>query len=66
MDLRRVQKQDPTLYWHDIEFKELKDGDIYRMFESTGEPVKDNNGETEFVADSDAFEKDGVWTIAIM
>lgn len=67
MELRKVQKRDPNLYWHDIEFKELKNGDIFRMFESTGGPVLDKNGNWEFVANCDAYlNEDGIWTIEIM
>jgi hypothetical protein len=67
MDLRKVQRQDPNLYWHDIDFKDIKEGNIFRMFESTGEPVYDNKGETEFVADCDAYTNiDGIWTVDIM
>lgn len=67
MELRKVQKRDPNLYWHDIEFKELKNGDIFRMFEPTGEPVLDKNGNWEFVANCDAYlNKNGIWTIEIL
>lgn len=66
MDYRKVQKQDPNLYWHDIDFKELKDGNIFRMFESTGEPVCNPEGETEFIATCDAYLKDDIWTIEVI
>ena len=66
MNIRKVQRRDANLYWHDIDFKELKDADIFRMFEPTGEPVSDKNGETEFVAHCNAYIKDEVWTINIL
>lgn len=63
MDYRKVQKQDTNSNWHDIDFKDLKENDIFRMFEPTGEPVVGNHGTTEFVAYSDAYIKDDLWQI---
>lgn len=48
--------------WHDIYMKCVKKGDVFRLFEPTGEPVS-SNGITEFEALSDAFLTDGVWTV---
>jgi len=53
--------------WVNIEFSQLKAGDRFKIFESDGEEIKDfATGNTEFVAESDAFlNKDDVWTIDI-
>lgn len=40
--------------WSNIDFKLLKKDDCFRMFEPTGEVVKDG-GTTDFVALSDAY-----------
>lgn len=40
--------------WQIEVFKELKRGDTFRMFEPTGEPVKDGE-HTDFVALSNAY-----------
>jgi hypothetical protein len=53
--LRRVEKYIPSLEYIEIQFKDLKKGDEFRLFESTGEPVV-WDGETEFVAESDAYQ----------
>jgi hypothetical protein len=41
--------------WLDIEFPEIKEGDIVRLFESSGEPVRGLGGVTKFQAVSDAY-----------
>lgn len=41
--------------WVTISFKEIKNKDRFRLYEPTGEIVMDNNGITEFIAQSDAF-----------
>jgi hypothetical protein len=52
--------------WQSIEFKDICKGDIFRLFESTGEPVIDNNGKTEFVAKSEPYiTSDGVLGVDI-
>ena len=57
-DLRRVLKwNEETQNWDDLHFKKLKKGDKFAMYESDGEYVG------TYVADSDVFEKDGVWAI---
>ena len=49
--------------WIDVEFQELKNGDNFRLFEFNGEEVKDKNGNTKFIATSDAYLNNGFWTI---
>ena len=42
--------------WFKIDFDSLKKDDIFRMFESTGEPVVGSEGDTAWICLSDAFE----------
>ena len=51
--------------WQETELKEIRDGDLFRIFEPDGTPVKSKYGEGEFVADGDAFfdESLGVWSV---
>ncbi|WP_144509846.1 hypothetical protein [Bacillus sp. FJAT-22090] len=50
--------------WKEINFQELKKGDNFRMFESTGEEVLDLSGSTVFHATSDSYlNEDKVWQI---
>ena len=47
--------------WLPIEFKNIKKGDTFRLFESTGEPALGEDGGTEFIAASNPYiTKDGV------
>ncbi len=47
--------------WLPIEFKNIKKSDTFRLFESTGEPVSGEDGDTEFIATSNPYiTKDGV------
>lgn len=41
--------------WIDIEFKNIKEGDKFRLFEPDGTIVKDNDGNTEFIATSNPY-----------
>lgn len=41
--------------WLPIEFKNIKKGDTFRLFESTGEPVLSKDGDTEFIAISNPY-----------
>ena len=54
LDLRKVEKLEDG-EWIEIEFAELRKNDTFRMFESTGEEVYNNEGENIFVASNDAF-----------
>lgn len=52
--------------WKEIDFKGLKENNIFRLFEPTGEPVIDEDGSTKFAAECDAYEgENGVWTVVI-
>lgn len=57
-DLRRIEIKNNNGTWNKIEFSEMKKGDIFRMFEPTGEQVIDlnhGNTRTEFLAISDVY-----------
>jgi hypothetical protein len=65
MDMRTVQVNRDGI-WKEISFKELNKGDNFRMFEETGEPVIDLNGETIFYSTSEPYRNDvGIWEIDI-
>ncbi len=52
--------------WEITPFLDLKTGDIFRMFEPTGEPVVDPLGNAEFFAESDTYiNQDGLYSIDI-
>ncbi len=45
--------------WIEIPFSKIREGDIYRVFEVTGEQVLDEDGHGIFIAESDAVKVDG-------
>ena len=64
-DLRKVEVLINN-EWVERDFAELRKGVKFKMFEPTGEPVVDNEGETEWIAISDPFKTEsGVWAIEI-
>lgn len=65
LDLRKIEVL-KDLKWQEVQFYELRDGDIFRMFKSTGEPVFNTDEQTIFYASSNPFGSDGVWSIDIM
>lgn len=65
MDYLRTQRKIDS-EWQDIKFEELKDGDIFRMYKSTGELVIDRDGDFEFMADNDAYvNENGIYEVKI-
>lgn len=66
MDYRKVEIHKNNL-WQEIDFHNLKKNDYFRMFESTGESVKDKKGNTTFLATSDVFLNDeNQWVINVI
>jgi len=64
MDIRKAQIKDEKLQWKDINFKDLKNGNVFRLFESTGEEVFGLSNKTDFIANSDAYLNDNeIWQI---
>lgn len=49
---RTVEKLNKGDRWVTIAFDMLKPKDVFRMFESDGTPVKDENGNTDFIVAS--------------
>jgi hypothetical protein len=53
--------------WEKINFREIKKGDLFRLFEPTGEPVISEFGEIEFLAFKNAYiNEDGIWKVDIL
>ncbi|MFW6272997.1 MAG: hypothetical protein ACOC2U_04380 [bacterium] len=71
MEKRRTQLANIDgldVVWEDIEFVDLKDKDIFRMFEPDGLPVKDENGNVFFKAEGFPYpfineRKESTWAI---
>ena len=52
--------------WYDIEFKDIKKGDSFRLLEPNGKKVTGSYNETLFVALGNAYLNDNnVWTIEV-
>lgn len=51
--------------WVRVSMKDVRSGDVFRMFEPTGSPVVDPSGRTEWEADSDAFLDEGVYCVSV-
>lgn len=52
--------------WRETDFENIKAGDMFRLFESTGEPVTDKKGNSNFTAKTDAhITGDGVYGVDI-
>ena len=50
--------------WTNIHPLEIKEGDIFRMFEDDGEPIYDKSGDMDMVAIEDAYEdENGIYTV---
>lgn len=65
-DMRVVEVMDSNGKWIPFKFKQLEPGNIFRMFESTGEPVVGTNGNTVFTAATvPQFDEDGTPIIYI-
>lgn len=64
-ELRKVQALRDDI-WTDIQFTDLKRGDIFRMFDPPDNtPVVGVEGGTEFLATSEVIVKDGVNSIRV-
>ena len=59
-DVRKVEvlsKRDNK--WKSIPFEMIRKGDVFRMFEPTGEPVMDKSNNHIFIANSDPVVTEG-------
>lgn len=65
-DVRRTEILTRTQKWKSISFEQLRKGDVFRMFEPTGEPVLDGNKNNIFYANSDPYlTEEGIYAISI-
>lgn len=63
--MRTCQKMTGIGKWNDIEFKNLKNMDVFRLFDD-GVPVIDRIGCDTFIAKSDTYlNSDGIYQIDI-
>lgn len=51
--------------WTESDFLDIKTGDRFRLYEPTGEIVKGNNGESEFIAKNNPYIMDGVYGVDV-
>lgn len=66
VDEERFTQRKVNGLWEDIKFRELKDGDIFRLFEPDGTPVVDKDIAV-FTTTCDAFlNEDNIWTVNII
>ena len=50
--------------WVACHISEIKRGDLYRMYKSNGDPIIDDDGIHQRIAQKDAYQNtDGIWTI---
>jgi len=63
MDSRRAEILMPDVGWTEVSFEQLLKGDTFRLFESDGTPVIDDEGKSIFVATCDPYVYRGVWGI---
>lgn len=52
--------------WVGVDYKDLKEGDRFRIFNSVNKRHIDGRGRKEWIASSDAYEKFGDWAINIL
>jgi|LFRM01.1.fsa_nt_gb hypothetical protein len=53
--------------WKQINFENIRAGDIFRLFEPTGETVVDDKGNDKFIAKTNAYlNKDGVYGVEVI
>jgi hypothetical protein len=61
---RKVEIMVAGIGWSPCSFGDVVAGDLFRLFEETGEPVNDLEGNTEFEASEDAHQmEDGTWCL---
>lgn len=50
--------------WEEIHFEHLHKGELFKLYESNGEEVRDQNGNTIFLTVSEPYlNEQGVWRI---
>jgi len=69
MPMRIVEKKTEAGGWENTILENLHKGEVFRMFEPDGEPVKDVSGATEFIAASEPYRvsmPEPVWGVEIV
>lgn len=63
--MRTVEVFDIDLkQWEEIDFKKLKDGDLFRLFDSGARYVDETNGKHSWIAKGFPYKnKKGIWTV---
>lgn len=51
--------------WVEVPFSQITKGDVVRLYEPTGEPVRQGSTST-WIAMSDAFRVEGIWTFEMI
>lgn len=62
-ELRKVEIMVAGVGWTPCKFSDVVEGDLFRLFEATGEPVVLDDGSSEFRASADAFLSYGKWVL---
>lgn len=64
--MRIVERVENNGY-KEINFEELKNGDVFKIYEEDRTPILDELNHDQFVAMSDAYlNKDGIWEIKLI
>lgn len=62
---RLVEVYIPAVGWVNYTLNEVKEKDVFRMYESTGAPVINGDGHSIYVAEENARLDNGVWVVNI-
>lgn len=63
-DSRKIFKDMGMNKWREVAMPALKKGDRFRIYTRAGRPLE-LGGEETLIAQSDAYQADGVWTIEV-
>ena len=67
LKIRKTEIQTDDNTWSEINLIDIKEGQIFRVFEQDGEPVTDERGGTVWEADSDGYMNErGIPTVKII
>jgi hypothetical protein len=66
MEMRTVQVNRNGL-WQSINFRDLNEGDNFRLYEPNGDAVVDTKGNEVFYSTSEPYKnEEGIWTIDVL
>lgn len=60
---RQVEIMVAGVGWTPCKFSDVIEGDLFRLFEETGEAVIDDKGNTQFTAIKDAYQVNDAWVL---